>query len=291
MKRFSILLFTIFVFTSNSQSAALVDNNKVWNVVVCLNPAPCGTDVFQFGRDTMIAGQRYKLFVLNSDSGGLYNNCPLAAREDTTMKQIWFTYGIGEFLAYDFSLNVADTFHTTGITCIDPILIDSVDTVILQNGEGRKRLFLSNGGTRIDIWIEGIGSIWGLTFEAPYFYCVSDIYPELNCFKENDTLKYENGNYATCFYNTVGISKIDNPTLVEIKPNPFSDFTTVHFANPLNKETMLTIYNVSGKEIRRYPKTTDREFRIEKGNMISGVYFLEFKSEQETFSRGKLIVN
>ena len=110
MKKLLLILLTLITIKANAQS--LVDTNKVWNVVSCLNFGPCGTTVFSFGADTTIGTFQYKKLIVNRDSAGFAYSYPIAAREDTITKRIYF-YENGEYLAYDFSLNQGDTFTTS----------------------------------------------------------------------------------------------------------------------------------------------------------------------------------
>jgi len=140
MKKFLVSNFILFSICANAQT--MVDTNKVWNVVECLNNfSYCGTNVYYFGSDTTIGPYTYKKFLVNSDSGNLAPPWrPQAVREDTTTKKIYFYTG-GDFLAYDFSLNQGDTFNTNFGGCPFFLVVDSVDTVTLLNGEQESGCF------------------------------------------------------------------------------------------------------------------------------------------------------
>lgn len=170
------------------KAQTLVDTNQVWNVVECINFGACGTVAFHFDGDTTIGIYQYKILTLNTIDGGGGFIYPLAAREDTANKQVFFYYGNSEYLVYDFSLNSGDNFTTEINGCGFQMTVDSVDTVTLLNGESRKRMYLSNFNFQ-ETWIEGVGSLYGLTYVGINF-CGADIYPELICFTENDTLKF-----------------------------------------------------------------------------------------------------
>ncbi len=78
-----LLLITLSIITISTNAQTIVDTNKVWNVVTCLNFGSCGTTVFSFGADTTIGIYQYKKLILNLDSGGFGLYYPIAAREDT----------------------------------------------------------------------------------------------------------------------------------------------------------------------------------------------------------------
>lgn len=285
MKKLLLLIITLTSIGTKAQM--LVDTNKVWNVVECSNFGGCGTAVFHFDGDTTIGINQYKLLTLNFDSGGGFFNYPFAAREDTSNKQVFFYYGNSEYLAYDFSLNQGDTFTTNINGCGFQMTVDSVDTVTLLNGESRKRMFLSNISQ--EIWIEGVGSLYGLTNVGVYS-CSFDLNPELICFKENDTLKYLSPNYTNCFFNTLGISELSSQNNFKIKPNPFSEFTTLTFESPLHERNTLIILNTHGQTVMEYQNIQGNEIKIEKDKMNSGIYFFQLLYDRRIIANGKLVL-
>ena len=285
MKKLLLILLTLITIKANAQS--LVDTNKVWNVVSCLNFGPCGTTVFSFGADTTIGTFQYKKLIVNRDSAGFAYSYPIAAREETITKRIYF-YENGEYLAYDFSLNQGDTFTTSLNGCNLQMIVDSVDTISLLNGELRKRMFLSNFGQ--DTWIEGVGSLNGLTFVGTGS-CFIDVYPELNCLKENDTLKYQSSNFTDCFYNTVGIQEIHNINNYRVTPNPFTESTILSFENPLHEINILKIFNMQGQIVREYSNVKGNEIKIDREKMNDGIYFFLIMNEKRIVANGSLIIN
>jgi len=285
MKKLLLILLTLITIKANAQT--LVDTNKVWNVVSCLNFGPCGTTVFSFGADTTIRTFQYKKLIVNRDSAGFAYSYPIAAREETITKRIYF-YENGEYLAYDFSLNQGDTFTTSLNGCNLQMTVDSVDTISLLNGELRKRMFLSNFGQ--ETWIEGVGSLNGLTFVGTGS-CFIDVYPELNCLKENDTLKYQSSNFTDCFYNTVGIQEIHNIINFRVTPNPFTESTILSFENPLHEINILKIFNMQGQIVREYSNVKGNEIKIDREKMNDGIYFFLIMNEKRIVANGSLIIN
>lgn len=285
MKKLLLFLLTLIAIKANAQT--LVDTNKVWNVVTCLNFGGCGTAVLSFDGDTTIGTFQYKKLTVNRDSGSVGPYYPIAAREDTLTKQIFF-YENGEYLAYDFSLNQGDTFTTSMNGCNLQMIVDSVDTVSLLNGELRKRIYLSNFGQ--EIWIEGVGSLFGLTYVGAGT-CTIDIYPQLICFKEDDTLKYQDPNFTNCFYNTLGIQELESKNNFKVIPNPFTETSTLIFENRISENDVLKIFNLQGKVIEEYLNINGNEISIDREKMQSGIYFFRLMNEKRIHSTGSLIIN
>ena len=282
MKKPLLLVLTSIAIATNAQT--LVDTNKVWNVVTCINFGPCWTSVFYFDGDTTIGIHQYKKLMVSYDTSGGGYFSSYVAREDTATNQVFFNSSGSEYLAYDFSLNQGDTFTTDIDGCTIQMTVDSVDTVTLLNGESRKRMLLSN----LETWIEGVGSLYGLTNVGVYF-CSFDIFPELNCFTENDTLKYQNLNYPDCFY-ALGISGLTSHDTFKLIPNPFSEFTTLTFENPLHERNLLKIFSTDGQIIKQYENVTGNQLRIDRSKMINGIYFFQLMNDTKLIATGKLVV-
>lgn len=280
------LLLILMLISIGAKAQMLVDTSKTWNVIECMNFGGCGTIVFHFGADTTIGIHQYKTLSINSDSGGGSFIYPIAAREDTTNKQVFFYYGSNEYLAYDFSLNQGDTFATNINGCNFQMTVDTVDSVTLLNGDYRKRMFLSNFQ---ETWIEGVGSLSGLTYVG-YNFCSVDIYPSLLCFKENDTLKYLNPSFTNCFYNTLGISELTSKNNFKVNPNPFNEFSMLTFENPLHENCSLKIWNTNGQIEKQYSNIRNNELKIDRDGMNSGIYFFQIMNNKRLIANGKLVI-
>ena len=285
MKKVILILFLFSFSLARAKSQSLVDTNNVWSVVECIWQGPgqwCNTINYHFGSDTIIGAYTYKKLI----GIGIFFPNPIGAREDTITKKIYFAGTTGDYLAYDFSLNLGDTFVSNS-WCIQPMIVDSVDTVFLTNGEPRKRMFF-NYAFNYDIWIEGLGSLNGLPY-VDIYHCSADFYPELICFEENDTIKYHNSNYSGCFYSAINELSRKN-SLLSINPNPFSDNTTISLSNKQIKLTDAMIFNANGQVIRRYNDIDNHEFKIEKKELNSGIYYIQVTDENSMTQRAKFII-
>lgn len=278
------LLFAFVLCSVFLKAQTLVDTNKVWNVVDCYNFGPCGTTNYSFGADTTIGIYQYKTLLVDVDSavfGTGYE--PIAVREDTTLKQVFFYDVNGDALAYDFSLNQGDTYTTTIYQCTMLVTVDSVDTVIFLNGESRKRMYVSMSGlsgcfglSDMEVWIEGIGSLKGLTRLAFYMFIV-DVYPNLICFKENDTLKYHDPNYASCFYSSVGLNDLGKNVGIKIYPNPIEDFVTVEMESPM-KINSIHVSNALGELL-----IETNETELDLSQLTKGIYFIRVMTDSGNY--------
>ncbi len=93
-------------------------------------------------------------------------------REEPATKRVFFRLGEGlpEGLLYNFNLQVGDTVHVVNYYFnyeIGPMICDSIDQVEID-GELKNRLYLNREyyNIRADVWIEGIGSTYGLMYSG-----------------------------------------------------------------------------------------------------------------------------
>jgi hypothetical protein len=192
----------------------------------------------------------------------------VAAREDTVAKRVYFYRNNTEYLAYDFSLNTNDTISLNDNGCILTVRIMNTDSIILDNGEKRKRLFLDIGSE----WIEGIGSTFGLNYPI-FFWCAYDVSSLLSCFEENDTLKYTSPFLSQCFNYTVGIDHIKNNPLI-VSPNPFSDFTILKSKIDFLGTDKIMLLGIDGRLIKTFDNQFGNEFKLSREGIENGIYIL-----------------
>jgi hypothetical protein len=66
---------------------------------------------------------------------------------------------------------------------------------------------------------------------------------------------------------------------VKIYPNPVSDVATIEFQNPGNNAFNIKIVNINGETVRSIDDITGGKVVVEKGNLKSGIYFIEVKGD------------
>lgn len=256
-----------------------MDTNKVWRVVTCL--AWCSTETFKFSGDTLLGGQLYNKLYSTHDS--LMTNWSLEAviREDSSGK-IYTRYQANDTLMYDFNLNINDTAR--GISpsgCFYQYYVNLVDSVTLLNGEKRKRILFSNG----EQWIEGIGSLTGIIYPN---LCITDIGVILNCFHENDTLKF-GPHYSDCYYNAVGINEISNSIKTTVKPNPVIGLATIQLEKNINSWNW-ELYNSLGQVVDKKENLSGDRMTINGTAFENGIYHYKIEKNSEILSIGKIII-
>ncbi|MBP7274188.1 MAG: T9SS type A sorting domain-containing protein [Saprospiraceae bacterium] len=77
---------------------------------------------------------------------------------------------------------------------------------------------------------------------------------------------------------------------INVFPNPISASSTVTF-NKINSDTyVVNLVNAMGQVVRTYNNITGNSFEIEKGDLATGMYFLNFRNSEGDFATKKLIV-
>ena len=292
MKRAAIALFCI-LFLGNvfgQDYHKLIREGCDWDIHFALGSEICmlsGGVRLYFEGDTSVNGIDYKItkfypiislipipycppFAIDTTAGGVYW---AFMREDTISKQVYVYdhWNNEEDLLYDFSLIVGDTLHSQYAGQGSILVVDSVSTIMLLNGESRGIWYLNSG----EYYIEGIGGSQGLCFpliEGIGFWniplCITD--------------KGEHLWGSECF-GLVGIGELIQEKQTLAYPNPFTTSTTIEYELTEPSHVQLTIYNHLGEEVEEAvsaylsPGVHTYEWRPQR--LPGGVYFAVLKSE------------
>jgi hypothetical protein len=218
MKRCKILSLVIMAILSLPFSVIgqnpyqIADTTKLWRTLRggwgAFMVAGCGgTYTHIFEGEAIVDDQTYLKVYEATDS--LYTNWGLTGyiREDTLTQKVYFHAGweVGEGLIYNFDIEVGDSVYIDNyyMDFTDALLIcDSIDSVAISS-EYRKRYYLlpAYGSYYADIWIEGIGSIYGLLFSGVYGAGYAGGFSYLLCQSQNDTLIYSDTVFESCYIN------------------------------------------------------------------------------------------
>ncbi len=88
----------------------------------------------------------------------------------------------------------------------------------------------------------------------------------------------------------VSLVGISTGNKIRINPNPFSNFTTLEFENPLQDESTLSIISPSGRLLKQIRNINGSEVVIEREQLNSGIYFLQIWTDKGLMSNGKIVV-
>ena len=87
----------------------------------------------------------------------------------------------------------------------------------------------------------------------------------------------------------MGMEETQIKTPVEIYPNPCSETTTLKITNGKIQNYELTIYDLFGREVRKY-EIKNPKSEIDLSAQLSGMYFYRVMNEQLVIGNGKIII-
>jgi len=102
---------------------------------------------------------------------------------------------------------------------------------------------------------------------------------------------FKNGTLTACG-GAIGIDEHikEQNIMVSLHPNPMTDIAVLKFRNPENEIFTLTLYDVTGKQLRFIAGITGGEVKIERKGLNSGMYFYMLYAATGKTANGKMIV-
>jgi len=227
--------------------------------------------------DTIINSLNYKKFIGNEGIA--------AIRQEGQKVYAKTPDQDNEFLLYDFSAAAGDVIISDsrhGYLSQKPT-VSAVDSVIMYNGEKRKRIRVLG-----DTWIEGIGSVNGFMYSCREFVtcgCNSS-YSLISFAKENHIKFYDSAlaaNYSICGGIIDDVEKIStNKISVIISPNPATDFMKLEFRDQNNRCLSVDMMDFQGRKINSKSFSGNKEMTIDLWGYKAGIYFVLVRFENAT---------
>lgn len=277
-----IYVIIFMVLSQNIHAQKLVEIDNQWNIATYPTFSPNTVSYsIRIGEDTVINNTTYSKVFETRDS--LSENWYLTSsylRQDSAKRVFIVQFDGDEVLLYDFSLEINDTFLAEGFCTM---IVNDIDSVILNNGEVRKRLKLSimdfpDWGE--EYWIDGIGSNYGLL--SHFEFCATDYAEGLLCFYSNSELLYPDSPFS-CFITP---TKEAEPGNLKVYPNPVQDILFIEKNESTFKEYI--IYDITGKVILNGTIENINE-GINLSNIQRGFYVLLLRNNQGGLYSQKLI--
>lgn len=87
-------------------------------------------------------------------------------------------------------------------------------------------------------------------------------------------------------HSDAGISQTDLSSLIQVYPNPVSDNLNINYFAPEKQQTIISLFDVQGKEILKQSDETlagENHFSLNLSSLSSGIYFLSLETETGIF--------
>jgi hypothetical protein len=282
----NVVLFIALIITQFAFSQGFVTENKTWHVRDN-SWWDISTEIFKTEGDTIINALTYKkLWSSFNDSAMINAGLRGFLREESGIVYFRDSYFNENKVLYNFNLEAGDTATIYNAFCGDwMVFIMDVDTVEYY-GVQRKRWTLE--GWSGEYWIEGIGSTNGLLYSMLY-ECTADIYKELICCHENDSLIFMKQYEDECYQTNVGIGEVADESHVIINPNPVIQGQT--FVIQCNKEIVkVDVYNCAGVLVKQLFSDHLKTLSISSGQLMPGFYLIRIRTTEGLVFTKKLVI-
>jgi hypothetical protein len=291
MKKIAFFLIINLVFLCETKAQnfiAIPDSGAKWinhNFIYPPNVPQSFYYIFTTnGTDTTINSINYFKLMWNTDQP-YYG----AMRNDGGKVFIIPKDSLNEYLAYDFTANVGDTIFNvykevgtyTFYRGIENVVIQYVSTVDLGDGIVRKQLQTQNG----KLWIEGIGSTFGLFAED--ILNVSNYGSSLSCFSIGNTSLYPTYANAVCEMG-VGLSPTENHRNLLAYPNPTNAFFMIETKQDIMQ---FCVYDALLRKIEIPIEFTKNKLILNTEGLMNGHYFMEILTDNERFMQKMIVVH
>lgn len=207
-------------------------------------------------------------------------NAGLIREEDGKVYQ-WLDDGYGDFLLYDFNMQVGDSIR---LNEFDEEYLHL--TGIYEDGFGdeARNMYVFDGDPYwgyegADVWVEGVGSMNGLLDREQGLMGMGS---ELLCYYEDGERLWSWG--GNCIVNTVSVAENEIQEMVDVYPNPTKGIVTIE----IHKADKIVVYNSMGQivnslEVNRQAMKTE----IDLTQHPNSIYFIQVtdKDGRSTMNR------
>lgn len=288
----SLFLFSNLAFSQNYHP--LIRPGLNWQVMHAAGTYICNVysgHHYYFQGDTVVGGNNYTVirqFPIVQVNSGPY--CPPFAvdpsgglstgfliREDTSARKVFYYdyQNQTDELMYDFNLVAGDTLYP-GYSWLAPwLIVDSVSTVTLLNGEVRKIFYFPNG----IYYIESVGGWQGLQF---YLLPGIGFWEEPVCMTENGVMLW---GFSQQCYGFVGLEEMQNTQTKLIYPNPTTGLISVKWKEDF--KVHVKIFDSHSRNI--FDQDLNENRQLDVRNWSTGLYYYQLESSDGTSIAGKIV--
>lgn len=274
------LICTLLCYFSKAQYTyvPMPDSNAHWYNLSYLHLGGTSSLTHLYLKDSTITENNQTYNVLFAEVNGEEVPTNKMLRNDTLKRTFYRTvyenYAVEEELL-NFGLNVGDTISRSILGTQNKYILDSITDIVIGGTDRRKFIFEPIGGGNQQVWIEGIGSLSGLTWPnnvTSFYY-----YNSLCRFVKNGTIEYNNsvGYSSSCNY-LVDVPDIQSLPF-KVYPNPSYNIITIE-GEALQPYLEFSIYDIIGNVVYKSNITPNKSIDI--SHLQSGIYSVAVKDQE-----------
>ena len=215
----------------------IVEEGKQWNVLFSYpwsppEPQHKYTDIYKIEGDTLVDGVSYKvMYTTRNENLTGWSVCGVI--RETEDKQVLYRRDGSAYdeILYDFSMEVGDTIIMSGNGFYPNWMFVIETNEILVNGEPRQQIVLEYPWGEQEVWIEGIGSLYGIIDSGSRFLDGGST--DLLCYYEDGDLIWQNATpgYNECYIVNTGQQDdlVVSPTTLTFES--YYESQTIHLIN------------------------------------------------------------
>ncbi len=280
MKKLLVIIAVLFYTVSFSQFIPMLEQGNSWNVI--------GLDGFggpPVNVTRAIVGEE----IINGITYKIVDNIDCRYREEDGKVYAYWPDNDTEYLMYDFSLEVGETFDFMQIQLtwckyisdqyINEMTVSSKSTQFIA-GEDRIVLELEYFGDYIETWFEGIGSTTGFFPNGNGLDSAS----RLTCFMYQGNTYFFN-NYEECII--LGLEDFDKDKIV-LYPNPVTNTSKLQLPIEAGIDRF-KIFDLSGNLLRD-EHISKKYLAIDTMDFAAGLYFYQVFNDRGLIKTAQFIV-
>jgi len=247
------------------------------------------SNFIRFEGDTLIGETLYKKVLRSDDSLMSAWYVTGFIRETDTASVYYRPVRSGkERLLYDFGVVEGDSIYIAD-TGYEYLYVDSIRYLPFGiYNEIRRYIFLTACTYYSFAWIEGVGGRNGVLF-TPQEFCTVGEENFLVCFFENDSLKFFNSYFSSCFPSGSILKTGHNNISPPLKIIYDRDAVFINFDSPAPSLINLTLFDQTGRVILT-EKSGSNSIRLEMKKYNPGIYIYFVTTHDGVFS-GKICLN
>lgn len=235
-----------------------------------------------------------KTFSYDNDSGAVLH---ALLRINNTQSKVWLKYvdynlfrDTTEFLLYDFSLQVNDTFYAKIVNydslgfVTDTLIVQMKDSVSTLNGYLPRIQLKGNFGPRnYYSFVESVGSnrflLYPESYIAIYPFIAGSTQQFISCFKQGATIYYQS-NQCILNYLISGLHQLTTKHHSFLYPTFFQSGQPIRFKLKNESELPLesiTISNAGGEQVEHLVLMHNQKEIIAQKHYAQGIYIVNLK--------------